>query len=358
MITTTPFGIAPNGAPVTVYDLVCAGARARVMNYGAAIVGIEVPDASGNVADIVLGFDCLEGYFDNPACYGGTIGPSANRTDKGQVLIDGTVYQMACNDGPTKGNNLHTDLEHGLHKRTWDAVVDELANTVSFSCQLADGELGLPGNRTFTVTYSLQVGPAGTAELTCEQGCSTDADTFVNMTNHSYFNLAGHDAGKVLDQIATIDAKTFLPQRKDNVSSGEVRPVDGTPFDFRAPKALGRDIDVKDEQLDIARGFDHCFCIDGFNPDGEPRHALRLQDLASARTLDIFVTAPGAHLYTGNWLNDTDAKNGCSYEPRDGVAFEPEFWPDNNHHADWAHPICTPDHPFSSTIVYRFSTLR
>lgn len=245
MITTTPFGTAPSGSPVTVYNLVCAGARVRVMDYGATILGIEVPDASGDVADIALGFDALDGYFDNPACYGGTIGPSANRTDKGQIEIAGTVYQMACNDGPGIANNLHTDLEHGLHKRVWNATVDEITNTVSFTCKLADGELGLPGNRTFTVAYVLQAGPTGAAELTCTQSCVTDADTFVNMTNHTYFNLAGHDAGTVLDQVVTIDAEAFLPQRQDNVSSGEVRPVAGTPFDFRAPKALGRDIDAK-----------------------------------------------------------------------------------------------------------------
>ena len=358
MITTTPFGTAPSGASVTVYSLVCAGARVRVMDYGATVLSIEVPDAQGNVADIVLGFGTLDGYFDNPACYGGTIGPSANRTDNGQIEIDGTVYQMARNDGPKKTNNLHTDLDHGLHKRVWNTTFDEITNTVSFTCELKDGELGLPGNRTFTVAYALQVGPTGAAELTCTQRCTTDADTFVNMTNHTYFNLAGHDAGSVLDQVATIDAEAFLPQRADNVSSGEVLPVAGTPFDFRVPKTLGSDIDADDEQLKIARGFDHCFCLDDFTPNADPRHALRLQDPDSLRTLDIFVTTPGAHLYTGNWLGDTDAKDGCSYEPRDGVAFEPEYWPDNNHHADWAHPICTPDHSFVSTIVYRFSTVR
>lgn len=214
MITTTPFGTALSGSPVTVYNLVCAGARVRVMDYGATILGIEVPDASGDVADIVLGFDALDGYFDNPACYGGTIGPSANRTDKGQIEIAGTVYQMACNDGPDKANNLHTDLVRGLHKRVWNATVDEITNTVSFTCELKDGELDLPGNRTFTVAYVLQAGPTGAAELTCTQSCVTDADTFVNMTNHTYFNLAGHDAGTVLDQIATIDPRLSSPSAR------------------------------------------------------------------------------------------------------------------------------------------------
>lgn len=357
MITTTPFGTAPSGSPVTVYNLVCAGARVRVMDYGATILSIEVPDASGDVADIALGFDALDGYFDNPACYGGTIGPSANRTDKGQIEIAGTVYQMACNDGSHKANNLHTDLEHGLHKRVWNATVDEITNTVSFTCKLVDGELGLPGNRTFTVAYVLQAGPTGAAELTCTQSCVTDADTFVNMTNHTYFNLAGHDAGTVLDQVATIDAEAFLPSARTTSLLARFAPWPVRHSISAHPRRSAATSRRTTSQLKIARGFDHCFCLDSFTPDADPRHALRLQDPNSRRTLDIFVTAPGAHLYTGNWLSDIDAKDGCSYGPRDGVAFEPEFWPDNNHHTDWAHPVCTPDHPFSSTIVYRFSTI-
>lgn len=357
MITTKPFGFAPDGKAVTVFELTCAGARVRLMDFGATILGIDVPGTTQEVADILLGFDSLEGYFDNPACYGATIGPSANRTDKGQVTIGGTTYQMPQNDGPDKSNNLHSDLEHGLHKRVWDAQVGSETNSVTFTCALRDGELGLPGNRTFTVVYTLMVGPTGSAELTCTQECITDAETFVNMTNHSYFNLGGHDSGTVLRQIAAIDASCYLPQRRDNVSSGEVYPVSNSPFDFRTAKELGRDIDADDAQLEIARGYDHCFCLDGPAAQDGLHHALRLEDPKSGRVLDIFTTAPGAHLYTGNWLDDTDAKDGASYHPRDGVAFEPEFWPDNNHHAGWEHPVCTPEHPFSAKTVYRFSTL-
>lgn len=358
MIKRIPFGSAPDGTPVSTFELSCAGACVRVMDFGATVTGITLPGKDGTVADVLLGFDRLDGYFDNPACYGATIGPSANRTDKGQVTIDGTVYQMAQNDGPDRANNLHTDLDHGLHKRVWDSALDVDTNSVTFTCELADGELGLPGNRHFTVSYTLVVGATGAAELHVEQACETDADTFVNMTNHSYFNLAGHDSGSVLDHEVVIDAESYLPQRADNVSSGEIRPVAGTPFDFRAPKPLGLDIDADDEQLEIARGYDHCFCIDGYQANAPVRHALRMKDPTSRRTLDIFITAPGAHLYTGNWLDDTGTKDGAIYRPRDGVAFEPEFWPDNNHHADWEHPVCTTDHPWHSSIVYRFGIAR
>ena len=358
MIETHPFGTAPDGSTVTVYELAAGPARVRVMDFGATLVGVDAPDASGTTADVLLGFDALEGYFDNPACYGATIGPVANRTDRAEVPLDGTVYHLLGNDGPNQANNLHTDLARGLHKRVWDARVDEAANAVVFSCTLADGELGLPGNRTFTAEYALAQDAEGAATLTLTYGCTTDAETYVNMTNHSYFNLAGHASGSALDQLVHICAERFLPVREDSVSTGEVHEVAGTPFDFRTPKALGTDIEADDEQLHRAHGYDHCFCVDGYGPDAAPRAALTAHDPASGRVLDIAITAPGAHLYTGNWLDDASAKDGASYTPRDGFAFEPEFWPDNVHHSDWEHPVCTPDHPYRSQIVYRFSSAR
>lgn len=356
MIKTRSLGTAPDGRAVTVYELAAGDARARVMDFGATLVGVDVPDASGSVADVLLGFGALDGYLDNPACYGATIGPVANRTDRAEVPIAGTVYHLPGNDGPDHANNLHTDLEHGSHKRVWDAEADEAGNAVRLTCALADGELGLPGNRTLTAEYRLSRDVDGSTVLTLAYGCSTDAETYVNMTNHSYFNLAGHDSGSALSQLVRVRAERFLPLREDSVSTGEVRDVAGTPFDFRSPKALGADIDAHDEQLRRARGYDHCFCVDGYEPDGAPRPALTASDPGSGRVLDISITAPGAHLYTGNWLDDADAKDGATYAPRDGFAFEPEFWPDNVHHDDWVHPVCTPAHPFRSQIVYRFST--
>ena len=357
MIETHPFGTAPDGRPVTVYELAAGATRVRVMDFGATLVGVDVPDASGATADMLLGFGELEGYFGNPSNYGATIGPVANRTDRGEVPIAGTVYQLPKNDGPTKDNNLHSDLDHGLHKHMWDAEVDDDANAVRFTCTLADGELGLPGNRTFTAEYALASDENGTAVLTLTYGCTTDAETYVNMTNHSYFNMGGHASGSCLNELVRIRAERFLPLREDSVSTGEVREVAGTPFDFRTAKALGADIEAYDEQLHRAHGYDHCFCVDGYQTDATtPRPALTAEDPASGRVLDIAITAPGAHLYAGNWMDDKDAKDGATYTPRDGFAFEPEFWPDCVHHDDWEHPVCTPEHPFRTQIVYRFST--
>ena len=359
MLEVTSFGSTPDGAEAHAYTLSTAHARATVSDFGATLLGMEVPDRDGAFADVVLGFADVRGYAGvNGSCYGGVIGPMANRTDRAEVPIDGAIYHLIGNDGANKENNLHSDLQHGLHKRLWDASYDEPTNTLVLSCSLSDGELGLPGNRTFTASYTLAEPEGGVAELTLRFGCTTDARTVVNMTSHTYVNLAGHAAGSVLGQTAVIDADTYLPLREDSVSEGFAEAVDDTPFDFRTPKALGTDIDADCEQLRRARGYDHCFCVRGYEPGAEPRHAMRLEDPESGRSLDILITMPGAHLYTGNWCDDAEGvKDGASYHPRDGVAFEPEFYPDFPHHPEWDQPVCEPGRPYDQTIVYRFSTI-
>lgn len=358
MINIASFGVTPDGRESHAYALYDGRTVVRVSDFGATLLGIETPGADGTVADVVLGYESVLGYAGpNGACYGGTIGPVANRTDRAEVPLGATVYHLPGNDGPDGRNNLHTDLDRGLHKRLWDATADEATDTVTFSCALGDGELGLPGNRSFTVSYSLAQRD-GASELTVTQTCSTDSPTYVNTTNHAYFNLAGHASGSIHDQVVAIDADAFLPVRGDSVSEGEVRPVDGTPFDFREPKPLGRDIAESDVQLERARGYDHCFCVRGFLRDGEPRHALSATDQASGRALDVLITTPGAHLYTGNWLDDSEGvKDDAAYGPRSGFAFEPEFYPDCVHHQDWDQSVCEPGRPYVSTIVYRFSSL-
>lgn len=349
------FGTIGNKAEVHIYTLVCGNVTTRVMDFGATLLSLVAPDQNGNLDDIVLGFDRLEDYFDNPACYGATIGPSANRTDQGEVAIAGTLYHMPGNDGPSLRNNLHTDLKHGIHKRIWDASPSEDGASVCFSLKLSDKEYGLPGNRLLTACYSLESNESEGITLRVRYECSTDAPTFVNMTNHTYWNLAGHASGSILEQTVCVQAQKYLPLRDDNVSLGTVEDVAGTPFDFRQPKALGRDIEQDCDQLRQARGYDHCFCIDNYRPDAPARPALHAESLKSGRVLDISITTPGAHLYTGNWLEDANAKEGAEYRPRYGFAFEPEFWPDNIHHDDWIHPRCEPGHPYAQTILYRFS---
>ena len=359
MVEVSVFGVAPSGEEAHAYTLSRGAARVRVSDFGATLLGVEVPDRAGEPADVVLGYADVSGYAGvNGACYGGVIGPVANRTDRAEVPLGEKVYHLPGNDGPGLANNLHSDLERGLHKRLWRASVDEDACSVSFSCELSDGELGLPGNRELTAVYTLSSDERGAAVLRLDLGCESDAPTYVNMTNHAYFNLAGHAAGDVLSQVVSIDAGSFLPVREDSVSDGEVRPVAGTPFDFGSPKALGADIEEDCEQLRRARGYDHCFCVRGYEAGAAPRHAMRLEDPESGRSLDILITMPGAHLYTGNWCDDAEGvKDGASYRPRDGVAFEPEFYPDFPHHPEWDQPVCEPGRPYAQTIVYRFSTI-
>ena len=352
MIERLPFGTTSAGATATRYVLKAGRVRAAVSDFGATLLSLEVPARDGMLADVLLGFDSVEGYAgDNPAFFGGTVGPVANRTDRAEVPIGGVTYHLPKNDGPEARNNNHTSSEHGLHKRLWDAEVDDDTNAVRLSCRLADGELGLPGNRTFHATYALGE-KDGSVELRVTYRCESDAPTYVNITNHSYFNLAGNGSGDVLGQVVQVDAERFLPVREDSVPTGEIVDVAGTPFDFREPKALGRDIDADDEQLRRGRGYDHCLCVRGYVPGGLPRRALVARDPASGREIEVLLTTPAAHLYTGNWLGDKGAKGGFDYAPRSGFAFESEFYPDAIHHPDWPQPVCDPDHPWESTIVY------
>ncbi len=351
MVTATPFGTTPDGTEITCYQIEAGDIAVRVMNFGATVLGIDAPDTSGARADVVLGFGSLDGYLGgNPSCYGATIGPSANRIGGARLTIDGVEWRLVANEGE---NNLHTDLEHGLHKRVWDAEVDEAANTVTMTASLAHGELNLPGERTFTAEFS--VSPAGTFRI--RYACESDRRTFANMTNHTYFNLAGHDAGSIRDQLVQVNASRFVVIDEHSVSTGELRDVDGTPFDFRQAKPLGRDIDADDEQIRIAQGFDHCLCVDGFWPAGHLRPALHAEDLESGRVLDIQITAPGAHLYTGNFVGDEHAKDDASYHANDGFAFEPEYYPNTPNIPAFPQIFCGPDHPYESIIEYRFSTL-
>ncbi len=351
MIDVRPFDSFVNSPAALTYTIRGAHSAVKLSNFGATILGISVPDIYGTQADVVLGYGLFDLYLDNPACFGASIGPSANRADKAEIPLNGVVYHLPKNNGPDNQNNLHTDLVAGIHKRIWQAEIDEAHNTVTFSIDLVDGEYGLPGNRHITAAYTL-VEEASQSTLNLTYTCTTDATTFVNMTNHVYFNLNGHDSGDVLDHQLTIQADSYLPLRDDSVSAGTVDSVAGTPFDFRTPKTIGKDLDADNEQLKIARGYDHCFAITNYE-NGQLRPAL-LATSESGRSLEIQITAPGAHLYTGNWIDEARAKDGAIYKPHAGFAFESEFYPDCAHHAEWPQPTCTPEQPYSSQIVYRF----
>ena len=356
MVKKSEFGALPGGEVAHIYTLAAGGITVRVSDFGATLIGIEAPDAAGNMADIVLGHADLAGYAGaNAAFYGATVAPVANRTAKGEVPLNGTVYQLVKNDAEV--NNLHTDKEHGLHKRVWSAAISEDVEqgyqAVSFTAHMADGEFGLPGERAVTAIYSL----AADGTLTLTHRMETSKRTFANITNHAYFNLAGHGSGDIRDQVVQIHAEQYVPIDAASIPTGELQDAEGTPFDFTEPHTLGERIDDDDVQLTRARGYDHCFCVGGYDEHGVLRHALHAEDPASGRAMDVRITAPGVQLYTGNWLDDPHGKDGASYGPRAGFAVEPEFYPDCVHHPDWPQPVCTPAEPFEAVIEYEFSTV-
>ncbi len=335
-----------NDGPVTV----------RVTDLGATIVGIDAPGAAGTPADVVLGYDDAPAYFPNtPYFFGATVGPSANRVERAEVPINGTVYHLPQNEN---GNNLHTDHEHGLHALVWDATVDEAACAITFRCSVADGAYGLPGARSFTVRYTL----AG-ATLTVDYEATTDAPTFFNLTNHTYFNMAGQGSGTVLNQTLQLAATHYLPIDGASIPTGEIRAVAGTPFAFGAAHAIGRNLAADDEQLALAHGYDHCFCIDGYDAAAAhsgsaptPRFAARAVDPASGRGMELWTSLPGLQLYTGNFLDEDHGKAGATYRPQEGFALEPQFYPATPSHPAFPQAIYDAAHPYRARNEYRFFT--
>lgn len=347
MITSEHIGAAPDGAPIHRYTITGPDITVRIMDFGATVLGIDVPDIQGTVRDVVLGYDKLEDYFDNPACYGSTIGPVANRIAGATLTIDGQDWHMNANE---HGNCLHTDLSHGLHKRVWSAEVDEATNTVHMEAALADGELGLPGNRTFTADFT--VTPTGRFRIT--YGCESDRRTYVSMTNHTYMNLAGHNAGEDCEHFIRAHAHAYLPTDAANIPTGEIADVEGTVFDFRELKPVALDMDGNDPQIIKCNGYDHCFCIDDYQYGRNLRQAMHVEEMWTGRELDYSTTAPGVQLYTAGWLNDTHVKDDATYTRASGFALEAEMYPDTPHHTRFPQGFVGPGHPYSNTIEYHF----
>lgn len=380
MVEVQPFGrywrsdarpTGSDGRAATLYTLSSDSITVRVMDLGATIVGIEAPGRDGIRADVTLGFDDAASYYPTAhgTYFGMTIGPSANRVAGGRVPIEGRAYRLPPNEGP---NNLHTDPLLGLHARRWDAEIDPDADAVTFTVAVCedlsefswheDGEErrgGLPGNRAFRVRYELE----GSC-LRTTMSATTDAPTFINLTNHSYFNLAGEGTGTVLEQELEIFAERFLPIDGASLPTGELRPVAGTPFDFRAPKPIGRDIASADGQLACGNGYDHCFCIDGYDVADPlvPRRAVRALDPASGRGMELWTTLPGVQLYTGNFVPACDGadapcgKAGHVYGARSGFALEPQFYPATPSHPEFPCAIFTTERPYRAVTEYRFFT--
>ena len=335
------FGVLPNGDQAFLYTISCGSVTASVTNYGAALMSLEVPDRRGVPADVVLGFDDVNGCRTQDGCLGATVGRSANRLKGASFTLNGKEYRLAPNEG---SNNLHSGPD-AWYLRLWD-VAEETERSVAFTLHSPHGDQGYPGNADIRVTYRLDEHQG--LHIVYDALC--DQDTVFNLTNHSYFNLAGHDrTEKAMDQLLTLAADRFCPDDSENIPTGELRPVEGSPMDFRSPKALRRDLELPYEPLILQGGYDHHFPVTD-NP------CAVLTDPQSGRTLSVSTDCPGIQVYTGNFLN-ARGKGGVFYGKRSGVALETQFAPDSLHHPDWHQPVTKAGTPYHSETVFRFRAI-
>lgn len=338
------FGKMPEGQEIELFSITNKnGICVEIMTYGANLVNLIVPGKNGEKTDINLGYDRLEPYMANTDNFGATIGPNCNRIGGASFMLDGEKIQLAVNDGE---NNLHTDLSAGLSKKVW--VAEVLENGVAMTTESADGELGLPGNRKFRVTYTL----SDENELKLHYEAVSDKNTLINMTNHAYFNLKGHDQGTIHDHILWVHASRFTELKKGGIPTGKILPVSGSAFDFTKEKLIGQDVDGNCPQVGLTGGYDHNFVLDDY--DGSMQLAARLSCPEAGRSMEIYTDLPGIQVYTGNFIGKQTAKAGAAYDRRMGVALETQFFPDAPNHPEFPSDIFGPDRKYDYTTIYKF----
>lgn len=336
----TNFGILPDGKQASLYTIQGGGLTATVTDFGAHLVSLFVPDKDGKIDDVVLGFDDANGYRTGNGGYlGATVGRNANRIKGASFMLDDTRVRMNANDG---GNNLHSGPD-GFHLRMWE-VERRNAHSVTFHLVSPQGDQGFPGKANIYVTYSLERN--GVLRIRYDGIC--DRDTVMNMTNHSYFNLAGHqNTEAAMKQELILPGRFFNPDDAENIPTGELRNVEGTPMDFRIPKVIGDYINCDYEPLHLQAGFDHnweVFC--------SPCAILR--DPESGREMAVSTDCPGIQFYSGNFLDEI-GKGGIRYGYREGIALETQFYPDSVHHSEWPQPFVKAGELYHSETTYTFS---
>jgi aldose 1-epimerase len=345
------FGKTGAGRPVDLYTLTNSkGVEVRAMTYGGIIVSLRVPDKSGNLGDIVLGHETLEGYLPNTPYFGVIVGRYANRIANATFTLDGVKYTLAKNDGP---NTLHGGIK-GFNQQVWEAKEFKNAKGVgvAFSYLSKDGEEGYPGNLQVKVSYTL----TDENELILDYEATTDKATPLNLSQHSYFNLAGEGNGDILGHHVMLNADRFTPVDKTLIPTGELRAVQGTPMDFTKPTAIGARIDENYEQLVVGRGYDHNWVINR-KDNSSLTLAARVHEPSSGRVLEVFTTQPGVQFYSGNFLDGTvTGKQGHVYKHRYGFCLETQHFPDSPNHPDFPSTILSPGQTFHSQTVFKFST--
>ncbi|MEX2401628.1 MAG: aldose epimerase family protein [Rhodothermales bacterium] len=347
-IRTAPFGDV-DGQSVSLFTMTNAGGmEMSVTNYGGIITHLRVPDASGQVDDVVLGYDSIDGYLESSPYFGAIVGRYGNRIGGAEFTLDGETYTLAANNGP---NHLHGGIQ-GFDKVVWSAEPFEAADRrgIALSYTSPDGEEGYPGTLEIHVSYTL----TDENELLVDYHATTDAATPINLTQHSYFNLAGIGSGDILDHVLTLNADRFTPVDETLIPTGELRPVTGTPFDFTEPTPIGERIEADNRQLEIAGGYDHNFVLNG--SPGELRLAGRVLEPASGRVMEVHTTEPGVQFYTGNFLDGSITGKGVTYERRNGFCLETQHFPDSPNIESFPSTILRPREDYQTRTVFRFSS--
>ncbi len=341
------FGGTSEAKAVELFTLRNAGgAEARITNYGGIVTHLLVPDRAGKLGDVVLGYDSLDGYLKNNPYFGCLVGRFGNRIAGGKFSLDGKTYTLAQNNG---SNSLHGGLK-GFDKVVWDAkpVETELGPALELCHFSPDGEEGYPGNLSVTAVYTLTHDNALRLDFTA----TTDTATVVNLTHHSYFNLAG--AGDILNHELLIPAERFTPVNANLIPTGELRPLKGTPLDFSTPTKIGARINQPDEQLKLGRGYDHNFVLN--NPSGELVLAARVFEPTTGRVMEVETTEPATQFYSGNFLDGSiTGKGGRVYAQRSGFCLEPQHFPDSPNQPAFPSTVLRPGGKYTNTISYKFS---
>ncbi len=343
------FGTTADGKTADLYTLKNkTGMQVSITNFGATVVSIMVPDKAGKMADVALGYDDLAGYELNKNYLGVLVGRYGNRIAHGKFSIDGTEYTLAKNNGD---NSLHGGIK-GFNKAMWEAkdVSKGGEAAVEMKYVSKDGEEGYPGNLSVTVVYTL----TNKNELKIDYSATTDKKTVVNLTNHTYFNLAGQGNGDILKQDLMINADTFTPVDSGLIPTGELKKVEGTPFDFRKATAIGARIEANDEQIKLGGGYDHNFVLNRKAATGLSL-AARASDAASGRAMEVWTTEPGVQFYTGNFLDGSfKGKGGIAYQKRTALCLETQHFPDSPNHPSFPTTLLKPGAKYHTTTVYKF----
>lgn len=345
------FGKTPNGSEVEVVTLTNAQrTEVRIITYGGTVVSLKVADSRGAIEDVVLGFDSLEQYIAESPYFGALIGRYGNRIGGARFSLGGRQHRITANDG---ANSLHGGAK-GYDKVVWkveDVPADRRSVVLSYESK--DGEEGYPGNLSVQVAYALD----DDNELRIDYRARCDRQTVVNLTHHSYFNLAGAGNGDVLDHVMRLYAETFTPVDAGLIPTGEIRSVKGTPYDFTTPVAIGKRIESDDEQLNLAGGYDFNWVVDG--EPGTLRPAARVEEPRTGRIMEVDTTEPGIQFYSGNFLDGKNiGKGGKRYGHRYGFCLETQHFPDSPNKPQFPSTTLQPGRTFSSTTVYRFLAAR